>query len=222
VVNHDANGDGKPEQLEVSITMNTDGSKIRNIAILQTVVFSIQDKIDADLKVRFLNDFSTPNGVSSLSAQGSIHLEQKENFALGQLERQIGFEEVNDLAYMLRKESIISFMMGKFTKNATVDYEVDATYISTSASNAEEEVKIDLLMDIPVNQQIRYTPNILDLYTTLWIQYISLLILTAYVIYVRILGSGFTEKVLSSTVRSEIKRPMITTGEKIKNKRFNF
>lgn len=208
--------------MEVSITMNTDGSKIRNIAILQTVVFSIQDKIDADLKVRFLNDFATPNGVSSLSAQGSIHLEQKENFALGKLERQIGFEEVNDLAYMLRKQSIISFMMQKFYKNATVDYEVDATYISTSSSNTEEEVKIDLLMDIPVNQQIRYTPNILDLFTTLWIQYVSLLCLTAYVIYVRILGSGFAEKVLSSTVRSEIKRAMTNTGEKIKNRRFNF
>jgi hypothetical protein len=123
---------------------------------------------------------------------------------------------------MLRKKSIISFMMAKFTKNATVDYEVAATYISTSSSSEEEEVKIDLLMDIPVNQQIKYTPKILDLFTTLWIQYISLLILTSYVIYVRILGSGFTEKVLSSTVRSEIKRPMITTGEKIKNKRFNF
>ena len=77
-------------------------------------------------------------------------------------------------------------------------------------------------MDIPVNQEIRYTPNMLDLFTTLWIQYVSLLLLTVYVIYERILGSGFREKVLSSTIRSEIKRAMITTGEKIKNKRFNF
>jgi len=41
VLNHDVNQDGKADQLEINIKFNTDGSKIRNIAVLQTVVYCI-------------------------------------------------------------------------------------------------------------------------------------------------------------------------------------
>ena len=34
VLNHDVNNDGKPDQLEINIKFNADGSKIRNIALL--------------------------------------------------------------------------------------------------------------------------------------------------------------------------------------------
>jgi len=189
--------------------MNTDPAAIRNIAVLQSVVYSIHGKVEADIKTRFMNAFSTPRGVLKLSAQGSLDLVQKENFALGKIERQIGFSEENDLAYMLRRESIVNFMMQKFDLNTTAEYNVQTSYVTTTnnaaASSASEEVEIDLLIDIPVNQQIRYRPSFLEKGSQFWTQYIALLIPSLYVIYEVILGGSFKRKILSSRVSSDIK-----------------
>jgi hypothetical protein len=46
--------------------MATDGSQVRSIAIVQSLIYSIQDKISADIKTKFINTFETPNGISKL------------------------------------------------------------------------------------------------------------------------------------------------------------
>ena len=97
-MNQDTNKDGIADQIELKFTVNTDGSKIRNIAIIQSIVYSIDSKISADIKSFLVNSFTTTNGLSKLVAQGQINLVQKENFALGRVEREIGFGPENDLA----------------------------------------------------------------------------------------------------------------------------
>ena len=67
-MNHDSNHDGNIDQLEVKISMNTDGAKVRNVAILQTVVYSLDKLVNANMQVRFVNQFQTPNGVQRLAA----------------------------------------------------------------------------------------------------------------------------------------------------------
>jgi hypothetical protein len=67
-LNHDSNHDGNIDQLEVKISMNTDGAKVRNVAILQTVVYSLDKLVNANMQVRFVNQFQTPNGVQRLAA----------------------------------------------------------------------------------------------------------------------------------------------------------
>jgi len=159
-----------------------------------------------------MNAFSTPNGVSKLSAQGTLDLVQKENFALGKIERQIGFSDENDLAYLLRRESILNFMMQKFSLNTTAEYKVQTAYITTPAGgrsaedDSSEEIELDLLIDIPVNQQVRYKPSFLEKASQFWTQYVALLVPSLYIIYEVILGGGFRRKILSSRVSSEIKR----------------
>lgn len=54
--------------------MATDGSKVRSIAIVQSIVYSIQNKISADIKTKFVNIFDTPYGISKLRAQGDLIL----------------------------------------------------------------------------------------------------------------------------------------------------
>jgi len=146
-----------------------------------------------------------------LSAQGSLDLVQKENFAIGKIERKIGFSEENDLTYRLRRESIVNFMMQKFSMNTTAEYNVQSEYVTTpnkeAASTGPEEIELDLLIDIPVNQQIRYRPSFLEKGSQFWTQYIALLIPSLYVIYDVILGGSFKRKILSSRVSSDIKHP---------------
>jgi len=87
IMNHDNDQDKKVDSLRVSIGINTKAKDIRNIAILQSVVYSIDSKISADIRTRFFNQFTFPNGCTRLTTQGQLKLMQRENFALGQIER---------------------------------------------------------------------------------------------------------------------------------------
>jgi len=141
-----------------------------------------------------------------LSAQGSLDLVQKENFSLGKIERQIGFETENELSYLLQATSVWDLMMKRFEKNTTALYNVHQTYVTTaSPGGSNGRVDISLLVDVPVNQQIRYSPSFLEKMIELWIQYLALLIPSYLIIYVSILGFGFRSKILDSKTWSEVR-----------------
>jgi hypothetical protein len=74
----DNDGDGKNDYINVKISLNVDGSKIRNIAFIQSAAYSINQKVSADLQVTFTSQFATPNGLSKLTAQGTLDLVQRE------------------------------------------------------------------------------------------------------------------------------------------------
>ena len=83
-------------------------------------------------------------------AQGSIELVQKENFALGKVKREIGFQPENELAFMIQRNNILSIFDKKFSQNTTADFEPEASYVTSSARNGVEQVEISLIMDIPI------------------------------------------------------------------------
>jgi hypothetical protein len=58
----------------------------------------------------------------------------------------------------------MEFMMQKFSKNTTAEFQVQSTYITTSSNNGvaqSEIVEIQMLIDVPVLQQIRFSPTFL-------------------------------------------------------------
>jgi hypothetical protein len=66
---------------------------------------------------------------------------------------------------MLRRQNIMDLMMQKFSKNTTAEFSVQSTYITTSSNNgvaSPEHVEIDMMIDVPVLQQIRFSPTFLQ------------------------------------------------------------
>ena len=53
-------------------------------------------------------------------------MNQKENFALGQVERQIGMNIDNELETLLMKQDVLSILRKEQQQNSTVDYEVSS------------------------------------------------------------------------------------------------
>ena len=53
--------------MEVKIAVNLPAASIRNVAIMQTMVYSIKDRIHADIKTRLFNQFAMPGGFKRLS-----------------------------------------------------------------------------------------------------------------------------------------------------------
>ena len=168
-----------------------------------------------------VNSFSTTNGLSKLVAQGQINLVQKENFALGRIERVIGFGPENDLAYMIKRSKILSVFDKKWGSNTTADYEVEATYVTSSSRSGAEEVQISLIMDVPLLQEFRYTPSFLENLTLGWCQYLAILIPSLAIIYELILGGAFKRKILNSKIWSEIKKAQ-PSGFHNKPERYDF
>lgn len=68
------------DTIDVRIKFHAKPEEVKSVAIMQSLVYSIQDKINADLKTRIFNQFKTPNGFSKLRAEGNLNLKQRENF----------------------------------------------------------------------------------------------------------------------------------------------
>jgi len=94
-----------------------------------------------------------------------------------------------------------------------VNYNIFQTFQSAPQAGSNE-VEIDLLLNVPVSQQIRYKPSFLENTSEFWIQYLALLIPAFYVNYYLILGAGFKRKIIPSFVWSEIKQAQRDTTNK--------
>lgn len=181
--------------------LNTDPTKIRNLAILQTVAYRIKDKIDATIKTRFFNQFALPNGVSRLTVNGELQLVQKENFALGRTPRKIGFEPENDIAYELStgSEFIDLFSKGQ-RQNQTVEYKVlnMHTLSPDYTKSGINQVQFKFNMKVPTVQKIKYTRNFLELFLGFWIQYLAVLFPFFYILHENLLGYAFKRRILDA------------------------
>lgn len=107
---------------------------------------------------------------------------------------------------MIKSSKILSVFDKKWGKNTTADYEVEHTYITSSSRSGAEQVEIKLQMDVPILQELRYTPSFLENMTLGWTQYLALLIPAWFIIVEVILGGAFKRKILNSKVWSEIKK----------------
>lgn len=111
------------------------------------------------------------------------------------------------MAKQLETKNAMQIFMEDSQKNVTTTYDVLNTYIHEIDSGAgeQEPVQIDLLIDIPKNVKIRFTPNSAELTVKFLIQYIALLIPAWYIFFELWLGWGFRRNLLRSKVVSEIK-----------------
>lgn len=147
-----------------------------------------------------LNSFETPSGLRDLVVHGSLELVQKENFALGYVERQVGFSEEDELYYRLQRQNIIDLIKENNSKNTSLQLRVDHQFVTPSslesAAEAQEHIELRVLMAVPASQSVKYTPSFFEQFINLWVQYVAVLIPFAYIIYEVILGSAFRKKIL--------------------------
>mmetsp|Transcript_6810 Transcript_6810/g.11477 ORF Transcript_6810/g.11477 Transcript_6810/m.11477 type:complete len:102 (-) Transcript_6810:481-786(-) len=71
-LNSNTVGDEKNDHLQLSINFQANGAQIRSISIIQSIIFSINYRIEADFKLTLINNIQTPAGFSELEIQGPI------------------------------------------------------------------------------------------------------------------------------------------------------
>lgn len=86
--------------------------------------------------------------------------------------------------------------------NTTVEYHVHNSYLSM-ASEAKR-VEVEMLLDVPSNQKIRYGPSFIEKSILFLVQYLAMLLVSLWFFYWSILGEAFKRSILPSRVVSEI------------------
>jgi hypothetical protein len=83
----DSNSDGKIDSFDLQIKFRSDPSKIRQIQVLGTFDYFIQDKIKMQ-QIGMMNfQVDTPNGASSIIVDGSLQLEQTKPILIDSIPR---------------------------------------------------------------------------------------------------------------------------------------
>lgn len=73
------------------------------------------------------------------------------------------------------------------------------------SDQSNTRVELNLHMDVPVHQQIRYAQNFLEKANAFWYQVLALVIPSYFIIIELILGGAFRRRILNSVEWSEIK-----------------
>ena len=150
-------------------------------------------------------------GAEKIFIQGHFKINQKENNEQCSVKRVINYQTDNLQSY-LQTHSLSEFIDYIDSQNTTCNIEHDYKQIRipTGLSN---KIEIQFDISIPAQQEIIYEPTVLESIKIAWIQYVSLLIPSLYIIYYLIIGFALKNKVFESQVRNDI-RDEIYTYEK--------
>lgn len=218
----DHNNDGRAEKLTVNIGLTgVKPADVKSVIVVQSIsyaisvseasdivtyfVITVQEQLEADMKLPFYSVFQTPNGFAKLDVHGSLELHQKSAFALGAIKREINFDKVHFAENLLEMDMLQMFNYIN-NQNTTLEYQIDSQYIQNvqQSGSSDEIAQITLHMRVPYSQRFLVKLPFLETIKLAWIQYFSFFILTWYVIYQMTLGYAMKNHIFETTTTSEI------------------
>lgn len=209
------NRDGKDEEIVVAIEVaGINPADVKQILVLQSLSYSLQDKVQIDFKLPIFNVFQTPYGFSHFQASGNLVMSQKDSFALGAAARQLNFDTYH-FAENLLFQSYEELFRSINSQNTTLEFEPDSR-LSSPPITADNSFKISLRMLVPQQQRVRIDLPWLETFKLAYLQYVSFLILVYLIVYKLILGCAYERKVMGTHIVSEIHKANRNTYTKQK------
>ena len=125
-----------------------------------------------------LIDIDTPNGASYIYTNGDLKLNQKSPISSGTIAKALYYTDIFQNA--TSPYDFVSMYQEFSQRNLTTSYTYDKL-VMPYRSNRETE--LDVIIQIPSYQQITYVTPILLTLKLAWIQYLTIFIPTAVIIY---------------------------------------
>jgi hypothetical protein len=187
------NDDDKPEKFVFDMTIKgITAAEVRNVYLALSFTYKVSDRIEAEMITLGFLQISTPNGLGSARAYGSLKLKQmrplkdeyteKLKYNVNPLEKVLN-ESLSDMyySYVIRDEYTV--------------YDSDVVVRPYGDPNM---ATLHLEMYVPRQQEIQYNPTTLAALKPAWIQYIFVFILFYFVLIRYILRFIFSNQIMET------------------------
>ncbi|CAG9317653.1 unnamed protein product [Blepharisma stoltei] len=176
----DYNFDSKPDLYEFNITMYETPSYLRNIKIMTFYDYRLRDRARMDMITMGYADIDTPIGASTIYIDGWLNLKETQNIRPSSIVLTTYNHSLIDTTSSA--EMFLPSIISAYNdRNVTTSYDYGKPLVLYGGQTGSIDIKMKVR--IPANQPVVYRPVFLETMKFAWIQYVSLLIPVAYVVY---------------------------------------
>jgi transmembrane protein 231 len=176
----DYNHDNLIDMYEFNITLNLSPRDIRNVKIFTNYNYKLHNIVNLEMVSMALVDFSAVKGFSSLYIDGSLKLRQINPLKSSKIVRKAYNTSLFDFNYNTPTNFFTNLFANYYARNETTIYDYKA---SSVPEGSDDSVFINMKIRIPPYEHIWYIPLFIQSLKFAWIQYLSLLIPIAYILY---------------------------------------
>eukprot|EP01016_Furgasonia_blochmanni_P045872 TRINITY_DN6529_c0_g1_i2.p1 TRINITY_DN6529_c0_g1~~TRINITY_DN6529_c0_g1_i2.p1 ORF type:complete len:233 (-),score=28.53 TRINITY_DN6529_c0_g1_i2:179-877(-) len=204
----DTNQDQKFDSFVGQVTFYTTTTQLRNCKIFLFFDYGLRGTTKMQMQSFVMVDINSVSGISHAIIDGQILFQQKNPLISSSITRRDYntsiFEDSNIVNFNLA--DLIQAMHAR-NESLKADYQT----IVIPGNGGSNLVTIDIKLEIPVNQAVIYVPNILENLKFSWIQYLSLLIPSLYVVR-HILRFAFRNRIFAAREKTNLPKTKMLQG----------
>ena len=197
---NDNNNDDKAEQYKINISFPANTKSVKDIKIILLFDYILSDRFNYLQETMLFYHFYSPlDGISQLNVKGDIDLKQKVPISMSESLYNKDSEILFNNTISSAPVDFFSLYKNYKYKNITTDYTSKTQSFSEVSSDM---VNIQLIIDIPVYQEILYIASTIFTLKSTWVQYVFTLVPIAFLFYY-VLMFAFNNKLFKATVVQE-------------------
>ena len=196
----DYNFDNYADMYDFNITAYVTPSTVRNIKVISFYDYRIRSRISLDMVGLAYASVDTPSGASNVYIDGDLTFKQVEPLKPSTIVR----TEYNTSVLSLTStaENYLPLLLLRYNdRNTTSVYDYQSLVVPSASTLS---LIISMKVRIPPNQQFEYSPAFLEVMKFAWVQYLSLLLPIAYLIF-RFASFIYRNQILEAHVSYEAK-----------------
>lgn len=192
----DTNADQKLDLYTFNFTLYNQQDSIRNLRLFVEFEYKLRERLNLEMTGLALANIDLPYGASEVYIDGTLRLKQKNPLKSSKAVR----KEYNSSVFVDDKP-IDGFwnrvLLRYWNRNETLDY--DFVYSSKTPSN-KKGVKVNMVVRVPVYEDVVYQPLFLQNLKFAWIQYLSLAI-PIWVIVSSFAHYVYSQQIFETTIK---------------------
>ena len=199
VYSEDENDDDKPEKFVFDITVKgVTAANVRNVYLAMAFNYEIDGNVEAKMISLAYLEISTPNGLGSANAYGTLELKQMRPIQDRYTEKLL--YNVNPLEKVIN-ESLTDMYTDYVTRDEYTVFENDLVTMPYGGAN---QIMLHLEMMIPERQEILYNPDTLTSLKPAWIQYIFTFIFLYLILIRYVLRFIFSNQIMETHMSNNL------------------
>lgn len=194
----DTNADQKLDLYVFNFTLHNKQDSLRNLKLFIGFEYKLRERLNLEMAGLALANIDLPFGASEVYIDGLLRLKQKNPLKSSKAVR----KEYNSSVFI--EDIPIDGLWNRvllryFDRNETLDYDFVYSYVSPGDGQG---VKVNLVVRVPIFEDVVYQPMFLQNLKFAWIQYLSLAI-PIWLIVSRFAHYVYSQQIFETTVKTK-------------------